>query len=83
MYLIKQGGRVDYNYKKYILDTASELNQIPKNDCCPGSIAYVIETKTVYMLNCQKQWVEHEAGAFSVEFDSINDTLVFHRVGSN
>lgn len=55
MYLIKQGGRLDYNYKKYILDTEDELSQVPVHACCPGSIAYVIATKTVYMLNSQKQ----------------------------
>ena len=58
MYLVRQGGRVDYNYKEYYLDTADELSNIPVNDCCPGSIAYIIATGTVYMLNSKKEWKE-------------------------
>ena len=55
MYLLKQGGRVDYNFREYYLDDASELNSIPTKDCCPGSIAYIIETGKIFMLNSQKE----------------------------
>ena len=58
MYLVKQGGRVDYNYKEYYLDTANELSIIPVNECSAGSIAYIIATQQVYMLNSQKEWKE-------------------------
>lgn len=57
MYLLKQGGRIDYHYKEYYLDTEDELSQIPVANCCPGSIAYVIATGATYMLNSQKAWV--------------------------
>lgn len=55
MYLLKQGGRVDYNFKEYYLDTASELSSVPVRDCCPGSIAYIIDSGKVYMLNSLKE----------------------------
>ena len=58
MFLLRQGGRTDYNYKEYYLDEESELNQIDKTVCCPGSIAYVIATKTTYMLNSKKEWIK-------------------------
>ena len=58
MYLLKQGGRTDYNYKEYYLDTAGELSSIPTGDCATGSVAYVIATQQVFMLNSQKEWKE-------------------------
>lgn len=56
-YLLKQGGRIDYNYKEYYLDTEEELRDINVNICCPGSIAVIIATGTVYMLNSKKEWI--------------------------
>lgn len=58
MYLVKQGGKVDYNYKEYYLDNENELSSIPAGACCPGSVAYVIPTQKVFMLNSNKEWKE-------------------------
>ena len=58
MYLVKQGGKVDYNYKEYYLDIASELSNIPVGACCPGSVAYIIATQQVFILNNNKEWKE-------------------------
>lgn len=58
MFLVKQGGKVDYNYKEYYLDNENELSSIPVGACCPGSIAYVISNSKVYMLNNNKEWKE-------------------------
>lgn len=58
MYLVKQGGKVDYNYKEYYLDTLSELSSIPVDDCATGSVAYIIATQQVFILNNQKEWKE-------------------------
>lgn len=55
MFLLRQGGRVDYLYKEYYLDTEDELSKVPVHDCCPGSIAYIIETGKIYMLNSKKE----------------------------
>lgn len=58
MYLLKQGGRVDYNFKEYYLDNESELDGVPVKECCPGSIAYIIDSGKIYMLNSKKEWKE-------------------------
>ena len=55
MFLVKQGGRTDYNYKEYYLDTEDELNQIDLSLCSPGSVAYVIATQKVFILNSKKK----------------------------
>ena len=59
MYLVKQGNQNDYHYKEFFLDDASELDEILTSekgkDACPGSVAFVIATGTVYILNSQKE----------------------------
>ena len=55
--LIKQGSRTDYNYKEYVLDTKNDLANINTGECCPGSVAYIIDSKELYMLNSKKEWV--------------------------
>ena len=57
MYTVKHGGRTDYNYKEYFLDTLAELEEIDliKEKPCPGSVAYIIETGAVYILNSQNE----------------------------
>ena len=55
--LVKQGSRTDYNYKEYVLDTKDDLANINTGDCCPGSVAYIIDSKELYMLNSKKEWV--------------------------
>lgn len=55
--LVKQGSRTDYNYKEYVLDTKDDLANINTGECCPGSIAYIIDSKELYILNSKKEWV--------------------------
>ena len=55
MFLLKQGGRVDYNFKEFYLDSESELDGVPVKECCPGSIAYIIDSGKIYMLNSKKE----------------------------
>ena len=55
--LVKQGSRTDYNYKEYVLDTKDDLANINTGECCPGSVAYIIDSKELYMLNSKTEWV--------------------------
>ena len=59
MQIVKQGGRQDYNYMEIFLDTADEINDILKKypNICAGSVAYVIATGAVYILNSQQEWI--------------------------
>ena len=57
MYVVKQGGRVDYEYKEVYLDEESELASVDTKAMCTGSVAYIIKTGTVYILNSQKEWI--------------------------
>ena len=55
MFLLKQNDKIDYGYKEYYLDTEAELSLIDVRFCCPGSVAYVINTKKVFILNNNKE----------------------------
>ncbi len=57
-YLLKQGSRVDYNYKEFYVDTFADLASIDleAEKPCPGSIAFIIATSEVYVLNSQLEW---------------------------
>ena len=57
MYTVKQGSKLDYNYKEIYLDTLAELSEIDTKSFCIGSVAYIIQTGTVYILNSQREWV--------------------------
>ena len=59
MQIVKQGGRQDYNYMEVFLDTQDELKEIIKAypNICAGSVAYIISTGAVYILNSQKEWI--------------------------
>lgn len=59
MQIVKQGGRQDYNYMEVFLDNEDELkNILPKfPNIVAGSVAYVIATGAVYILNSQKEWI--------------------------
>lgn len=57
-YMLKQASRTDYNYKEFYCDTAEDVAKIDIVAACPGSVAYVIATQDVYILNNNKQWIK-------------------------
>ena len=57
MYLLRQNNKTDYNYKEFYLDTLNELNSVDIKDACPGSVAYIISSSDVYILNANGQWI--------------------------
>ena len=60
MYMVKQGGKTDYNYKEFYLDDISELELIlqQEKEISPGSIAFIINTTDVYCLNSKMEWIK-------------------------
>lgn len=57
-FVVRQGGRTDYNYKEYMLDSEDELQTLSVAEACPGSVAYIVTTGTVYILSNAKEWEE-------------------------
>lgn len=56
-FLTRQGSKVDYNYKEFYCDNIADLNNIDTSTCAPGSVAYIVNSGQVYMLNNKKEWV--------------------------
>ena len=58
---IVSGNKLPYNYAEYICDAASDISDLPTQEsefaCSIGSKALVLETKDVYILNGNNQWV--------------------------
>lgn len=64
MKLVKQGGRLDYNYKEFYFNSkkGDSLSDIADYECYEGSIAFDMGTSTVYMLDKEKEWIPIVAG---------------------
>ena len=54
--LYKQAGETLYGVKEFILDSAADVEKLPK-DVRPGSTALVIPTSEIYILNSEKKWI--------------------------
>ena len=56
--LLRQGSKTDYYYKEWYIDTTAELKDLPIADAAPGSVAFIVNTGQVYILNNKKVWKE-------------------------
>ena len=43
--------------QEYVLDTEADLKDLPI-DLPMGSVAFIIETGTLYMFNSKREWIE-------------------------
>lgn len=50
-------GHTAYGLKEYTIDTKADLDDLPL-ETPMGSIAFCIDTSSVYMLNGSRKWVE-------------------------
>ena len=58
MYKItKNNGHIAYDVKEFVLDTDDDLVDLPL-DCGQGSTAFVISSKSMYILNSSREWVK-------------------------
>lgn len=55
-------GKLHYGVQKYLCDTEEDINSLPTNTTA-GSMAFVIETETTYILTNNKKWVVSSAAA--------------------
>lgn len=49
-------GDISYGIKEFACDTPEDLKDLPS--CTMGSVAIVISTAEVFMLNSKKEWVK-------------------------
>jgi hypothetical protein len=49
-------GDIAYGVKEFACDTPDDLETLP--NCAMGSVAIVISTAEVFMLNSKKEWVK-------------------------
>ena len=57
VFLYGQRGKPIYGIKKYTVDDASGVSELP-TDVHIGSSCLVISTGDIYMLNSQREWVQ-------------------------
>lgn len=50
--------RIAYGVKQYTVDEEADLKRIVLSTASPGSIAFVLETSTKYVLNNKKKWIK-------------------------
>lgn len=81
---VKNGNTFDYNYKKYVCDTVSDMNAIETRHLAAGSTAIVLNAdgvQKVYILSNAKEWVPYSVttsgsigGLDSDDIASLEDT---------
>lgn len=57
--------RIAYGVKQYTVDKEADLEKIILSTTSPGSIAFVLETSTKYVLNNKKEWVKIKSSSSS------------------
>lgn len=75
---VKNGNVYDYNYKKFVCDTISDMNAIETEKLAAGSTALVLNAEgeqALYILSNQKKWVVYPAptggSAGGIGYDDI------------
>ena len=54
---LSQSGHTRNGITEYVLDTEADLKDLPI-DLPIGSVAFIIETGTLYMFNSKREWIE-------------------------
>lgn len=57
--------RIAYGVKQYTVDTEADLKKIILSTAFPGSVAFVLETSTKYILNNKKEWIKVKSSSTS------------------
>lgn len=55
--IVKRNNVFTYGIKEYVIDTAEELNNLPK-DILMGSKVYIISTNQNFIKNGNGEWIE-------------------------
>lgn len=65
--------RIAYGVKQYTVDEEADLKRIVLSTASPGSIAFVLETSTKYILNNRKKWIKVRSSSGSGGSSSDED----------
>ena len=57
--------RIAYGVKQYTVDEEADLEKIVLSTTSPGSIAFVLETSTKYVLNNKREWIKIKSSSGS------------------
>ncbi len=50
-------GSQNVGINEYICDSHADLEKIPKDTLSMGSMAFIIDSEEIYILNSKKEWV--------------------------
>lgn len=57
--IISNDGDIAYGIKEFVCDTPDDLEDLPScSTCSMGSVAIIISTAEIFMLNSKKEWVK-------------------------
>lgn len=54
--LYGQNGQIAHGIREYMCDTKDDVKDLPVN-ISPGSMAFIIDTGDLYILNHSREWV--------------------------
>ncbi len=55
---MSNSGKTSYGVTEFTCDTLEDVENLPSQGCAPGSVAIVISTGAIYMMNSKGEWVE-------------------------
>ena len=61
-FITANSGKTAYGVKKIVIDTVEDLTHLNTANVSPGSVAFIIDTSTSYMLNNKKVWIKVDLG---------------------
>lgn len=56
--IARNSNKIAYGIKHFVVDTETELEEIPLRNVYPGSTAIVTSKSIRYMLNNKKEWIQ-------------------------
>lgn len=66
VFLYSQNGKPSYGVKKYIIDDASGIEELPTDGSVSvGSSCLVIATGDIYIMNSEHKWIKSSGGSSS------------------
>lgn len=75
------GGKVDYDIQKWLVDTEEEVSKVPL--CTMGSTIYVIRTGDTWMMDSEGNWYEMTGTKGSIPCDCVSELTIWGDLKEN